>query len=258
MTENVNTETTETEPVAPDASSLNDLARLVLGTLTEQIADYNSRSARLESVTGDKSKATHDLRESSDDAEVAKFRAWLEKSDAAREAAVAKIDAYIAGNLLATDMSADDVAAETESLKSLKSEIKSGESYFLTNTVAKDLENANLLVPKIAGARKSVSKGTGTGGSKPRVSAIYLNGSLVSHENVAKDGTKTVKSTFTDLVKALSETHKVKVETSDIHAAYLAEAGTTDWNVAPDSVEFVYHVTNKAGESVNEKILVTK
>jgi hypothetical protein len=199
-----------------------------------------------------------DLRNSSDDPAVVKFRAWLEKIDKQREDAIAKIDAHISETLMpTTDMSEEDQAAEKEALKELRAEIKEGEKYFLKLPAVKTLDGAENLLPKVSGARKSVTAGTGSGGAKPRVKAIYLDGNLCSHE-VTKDGKTEVKSTFTDLVKTLAETNKVKVETKDIHAAYLAAAQTDDWNNAPDKVEFGYHVTAKDGTSNNYTILVTK
>lgn len=251
-------ETTEETVVVPDESQLNNLAQLVLATYREQVAEYNSRQATLDAATGDRSKAVHELRNSSDDPAVVKFRAWLEKFDKQREDAITKIDAHISENLLPqSDMSEEDQTKEKEALKELRAEIKEGEKYFLKLPAVKTLENAENLLPKVSGARKSVSTGTGTGSPKPRITGAYLDGKLCSHD-VVKDGKTIVKSTFTDLVKALSDANKVKVETSDIHKAYLEAAKTDDWNAAPDKVEFGYHVTSKDGVSNNYTILITK
>lgn len=261
MAETETTETAETPEQTVDLEALraeiNDLGKLVLGTLEEQIAEYNSRQATLDAVTGDTSKAVHELRNSSDDDEVKKFRAWLEKVDAQREAAVTKIDKYISENLLPkADMSEEQIEAEKSALKDLRGEIKAGETYFLALPGVKPLgENAALLVPKVAGARKSVAKGTGTGGPKPRVTGVYVDGELQSHDVDGKQ-----KSTFTDAVKFLSEKHKTKVETKDIHAAWFAAANVTpeDWASAPDKTEFVFSVTDKDGKSHNHNFLITK
>jgi hypothetical protein len=251
------TESTESEVVVPDRSSLNNLAQLVLGTYEEQVAEYNSRQAKVDAATGDKEKAVHDLRNSSDDAKVVKFRKWQEELDAKREKAVNEIDAYIRENLISSDMTPEQIEAEREALKELRAEIKNGAEYFLSLPAVKSLEGAENLLPKPAGTRRSVSKGTGSGTPKPRVKAIYIDGNLASHE-VTKDGKTEVKSSFTDAVKVLSDAHKVKVETKDLHAGYFAEAGTTDVNAAPDSVEYVFSVTDKDGTNHNHTSLVTK
>ena len=252
------TATTEAETPKFDESSLNDLARLVLNTVRESAEAFNARQAKFDAATGDKSKAVHDLRNSSDDAKVVKFRAWYEDLMAKAEKGVNEIDAYISANLLPTgEMSAEEIEAEKAALKDLRSEVKQGADYFLTLPSVKGVEGAETLLPEIKGARRSVSSGAGTGTPKPRVKAIYVDGNLVSHD-VEKDGKKETKSTFTDAVKFLSETHKVKIETKDLHAGYFETAGTTDVNVAPDKVEYVFSVTDKDGKSHNHTILVTK
>lgn len=255
------TETPETpEPVAPSEDSLNDLARMILATLREQAAAFNAEQAKYDAATGDRSKAVHDLRENSDDAKVVKFRKWLEELDAKREKAVSEIDAYISETLMPTaNLSETDAETLKASLTEQRKEIKNGADYFLSLPAVKSLDNANLLLPEIKGARKGVSKGTGTGAPKPRVKAVYIDGALVSHE-VTKDGKTEVKSSFTDAVKFLSDKHNVKIQTSDLHRDYFAEAKVEpqNWADGPDSVEFVFHVTDKAGASHNHKILVTK
>lgn len=257
------TNTTEqpeaTEPTAPDVSALNDLGRLFLSQIAEQVEAYNSRTATLSAATGDSAKAVHDLRNSSDDPKIVKFRKWLEEFDAKREKAISEIDAYISENLLpSASMSEEEIEAERTALKTLRSEINSMRDVFLALPAVKSLENSELLLPKVAGTR-TVSKGTGSGGVKPRVTGVYIDGNLVSHE-VTKDGKTTVKSSFTDAVKFLSETHKVKVNTPDLHAAYFeaAKVKPEDWASGPDKVEFGFHVTDKDGKSQNHTILVTK
>lgn len=258
--ENTETEQTETAPVAPDESTLNDLGRMILATIREQAQAFNADAARYEAATGDRSKAVHDLRDSSDDAKVVKFRKWLEELDAKREKAVTEIDAYISENLMpASDLSEADAEALKASLAETRKEIKNGMDYFLSLPAVKSVENANLLLPELKGARKGVTKGTGTGAPKPRVKAVYIDGTLVSHD-VVKDGKTEVKSSFTDAVKFLSEKHGVKIQTSDLHAGYFAEAKVEpkDWADGPDSVEYVFHVTDKDGASHNHTVLVTK
>jgi hypothetical protein len=78
MTETVTPEATEPAKVVPDESALNDLGRMILATIREQAAAFNAEQAKYDAATGDRSKAVHDLRESSDDAKVVKFRKWLE------------------------------------------------------------------------------------------------------------------------------------------------------------------------------------
>lgn len=251
---------TETPAVAPDESSLNDLARMILATIREQVTAFNAQAATYEAATGDRSKAVHDLRESSDDAKVVKFRAWLDDLDKRREKAISEIDAYISENLMPrSDLSETDAEALKASLAESRKEIKNGMDYFLSLPAVKSVENAALLLPEVKGARKGVSKGTGTGAPKPRVKAVYVDGTLVSHD-VTKEGKTETKSSFTDAVKYLSDLHNVKVQTSDLHAGYFSAAKVEpqNWADGPDSVEYIFHVTDKEGKSHNHKVLVTK
>jgi hypothetical protein len=236
-------------------ANLPDLARLVRDTYEGQAAEYNTRAARLESVTGDASKAIHDIRESSDDPAVVKFRKYFEDMNAKIEAAVKTINEHISKNLLPESMSEADVEAEKEALKTLKKEAESGRDFFLAQQSVKSLaENGTdplTLLTGLKGARRGVSKGTGTGTKKPRVKAIYVDGVLMSHD-VTKDGKTEVKSTFTDAVKFLSDTHKVKVETSALHEGYFAADGEN-----ATEVEYVVNITDKDGASHAHTILVT-
>jgi hypothetical protein len=260
MTETVTPEATEPAKVVPDESALNDLGRMILATIREQAAAFNAEQAKYDAATGDRSKAVHDLRESSDDAKVVKFRKWLEDLDAKREAAVADIDAYISENLMpASDLSEADAETLKSALTEQRKEIKQGVDYFLSLPAVKNVEGAENLLPEIKGARRGVSKGTGAGAPKPRVTGVYVDGVLCSHD-VTKDGKTETKSSFTDAVKFLSDKYGVKIQTSDLHAGYFTEAKVepADWASGPDKVEYVFHVTDKDGVSHNPKILVTK
>lgn len=256
------TETTTETPakVVPDESALNDLGRMILATIREQAAGFNAEQAKYDAATGDRSKAVHDLRENSDDPKVVKFRKWLDDLDAKRETAVTEIDAYISASLMPTsDLSEADAEALKATLTEQRKEIKQGIDYFLSLPAVKNVEGAENLLPEIKGARRGVSKGTGAGAPKPRVTGVYVDGTLCSHE-VEKDGNKTVKSSFTDAVKFLSDKYGVKVETKDLHAGYFAEAKVdpADWASGPDKVEYNFHLTDKDGKSQNVKVLVTK
>jgi hypothetical protein len=233
---------------------------MILATIREQAAAFNAEQAKYDAATGDRSKAVHDLRESSDDAKVVKFRKWLEDLDAKREAAVADIDAYISENLMpASDLSEADAETLKTALTEQRKEIKQGVDYFLSLPAVKNVEGAENLLPEIKGARRGVSKGTGAGAPKPRVTGVYVDGVLCSHE-VTKDGKTETKSSFTDAVKFLSDKYGVKIQTSDLHAGYFAEAKVepADWASGPDKVTYVFHVTDKDGVSHNPEILVTK
>lgn len=250
----------ETVPT-PDESALNDLGRLFLAEIQKQAADYNSRVATLSAATGDKQKAVHDLRENSDDAKVVKFRKWLEDLDAKREQAISEIDAYISEKLLSTvSLSEEEVAAEREALKALKAEINGMRKTFLDLPAVRDVENVEALLPKLEGSRASSSRGGGSGGAKPRIAGIYVDGEICQHEVENKTtGEVSTKSSFTDAVKYLSDLHKVKVNTSDLHSAWFAAAGVTaeNWSDAPNETEFVFTVTDKDGKTHNHTVLIT-
>lgn len=251
----------ETPKVVPDEANLNDLGRMILATIREQAQGFNAAQAQYDAATGDRSKAVHDLREASDDPKVLKFRKWLEDFDKKREQAVKDIDAHITANLMpAADLSEEDAAKLKETLTEQRKEIKAGVDYWLSLPAVKSLEGHENLLPEIKGARKGVSKGTGSGAPKPRVKAVYVDGVLCSHEVKDKENKISTKSSFTDAVKYLSDKHDVKVETKDLHREYFTEAKVEpkDWADGPDSVEFIFHVTDKAGASHNHKVLVTK
>jgi hypothetical protein len=252
------TEETAPEETVPSVTEedLNDLARMVLATQVEMVNRYNSAQARIDAATGDTGKYVHEIRNSSEDPKVVKFRKFEEDLTAKLEKAVAEIEAYIRENLVGDALTPEQIEEEKNSLKALKSEIDAGEGFFAVATKALGADASHLL-PKRSNARKSVSSGgTGNGGVKPRVTGVYIDDVLCSHTVPAKgDKPEREASTFTDAVKHISDTLKTKVEVKDLQGAYFAAAGVKpeDWATAPDKVEFSYAVGEK-----NVTVLVTK
>lgn len=249
MTEQT-TETTEAPTVTRD--DLDGIGQAFLDLMIAQAAEYNARAAALSAATGDKDKAAHEIRESSDDPKVVKFRKFSEDLMARHEAAVAEIHKYIVENLVAkSQLTPEQQEAEKAALKELRDSYNVNVKAFTGLPSVAKIAGAETLVPEIKGARRSVSSGGGSGTSKPRVSSITVDGDLMAHD-VVKDGETLQKSTFTDAVKFLSEKHGVKIQTSDLHAGYFAAGG-------PDSatpVEYVFSVTDKAGKNHNHNVVV--
>lgn len=243
------TETETTTAPTVNRDDLGEVAKILLAEVEQETTKYNALAGQIEAATGDQGKAVHNLRETSEDPEVLKFRDFVEALDAKREAAVQKIHAYIEKNLLqSSSMTPEEVEEAKTSLKAQRKEINELRGLFLSRA---KIEGADSLLPEIKGARKSAAA-PGSGAPKPRVASITVDGEEMSHETTNKDGETVVKSTFTDAVKFLSDKHKVKVQTSDLHAGYFENGG-------PDSatpVEYVVSVTDKDGKSHNHKVVV--
>jgi hypothetical protein len=258
----------EVTPVTAD--DLSDIAKIVIADQEKNVSDYNATLAKVEAAQGDETRYVFNLRETSDDPTVVKFRKWLEETDAVREAAVNKVDIHIKKNLIGEPMTEDQVKAETARLKSLHEEVLLGEKLFAltTKTFAESGRDVKHLLPKIAEKEKTVR----SGGIKPRFSGVYVNGVLASHvvkkeKIVVKnaDGTDKIASTMSDAAKVMAD--KVlgksdeKISIPDMQTAYFKAANVKpeDWQSGPDEVTFSFNVIGEkvpAGE--NFTIMVTK
>lgn len=245
---------TETEQAAPEPM-LNELGKVILEQIKSDAAKANKAHATI-AAQEDSAKAAFELRETSDDPEVVKFRQWFEAANAEIEKRVAAVTDYIKGNLIKS-MSAEDVAAAQATYDAAKTSYESGLNYLVSvHPDAKDEIKAwvTQAVP-VAGKRsRKASAGTGEGGIKPRVKSVSVNGKTATMTVKTKDGDQD-KSNFTAaaLMLATDEYAGTKVEVKDLQSAWLSAAKVDDWKNAPDTVEFSF----SAGEK-NFTILVTK
>ena len=242
------TEATEApaEVVKPD---LDELGTILAAKAAEKIEAHNELVTRVNRATGDVVKLVSEIREAdtTEDETVKGFQKWVAEHDAARERAVAKIDAYIKDNLVKVEMTEDEVKAAEAKIsdlaKSIKHAVAYGEDY---------VSGFSLHLPEVKGKVRLVkASGKSDGSPKPRVTGIYVDDVLQSY-TTAKGETK---STFTVAAAFISKDSDTKVEPSAISSAW-ADAGKfaiADWKGAPTEVSFSF----SAGEK-NYSVRVTK
>jgi hypothetical protein len=243
-----------TEAAAPEPM-LNELGKVILEQIKSDAAKANAAHAKI-AAQEDSAKAAFELRKTSEDAEVAKFRQWYEAANAEIEKRVAAIDDYIKANLIKS-LSPEDVAAAQAEYDAAKGSYESGVNYLVSvHPDAKDEIKSwvSETVP-VAGKRtRKSSGGTGEGGIKPRVKSVSVNGTVATMTVKTKDGEQD-KSNFTAaaLMLAGEDYAGTKVEVKDLQSAWLSAANVDDWKNAPDTVEFSFSAGDK-----NFTVLVTK
>jgi hypothetical protein len=195
-----------------------------------QVAEAN-RLANLYSAAKDDSdpeKQVHVLRETSDDETVVKFRQWYANHEAVGEEAVATIDAHIKATLLqsAPEIDADDVKAKYQTAKSQVKVATDALKVLGFEDALSEVPALNTLSGRTAGT----SAGKGSGGKKPRLVSITVDGKDVSVEKDNNDGTKGRQATFTAAAQYMSKQSGTKVNVSDLQSAAFSSAGTDDFS----------------------------
>lgn len=218
--------------------SFDDFINVAKVTLAEQIAEANTVADRVINADN-QNKLIHEVRETSDDETIAKFRSWFDQANARIEAEVAKINQYIVDQGLVST-AVVDVPAETQNYKDLATNIKAMQSTVKTLLGNDDEKFKALELPELKslpGVRKSggsSTSGGGTGTRRPRLSAItvdYGDGNVVDvYETKPGENGQPERhsATLTLLAKTLSEKFKTKVEVSSLQGELFAAANTDD------------------------------
>lgn len=205
-----------------DLSSVDPMLLLVAQDAANKITKANAIAEKYAASNTDEKKLVHEIREDGDasDENVQKFRAYKEQVLAALESATAKINAYITENLLPTRENIDPEVVKEEH-KAAKKAATTALEYLEQN--AGDLIDALREEYNVGDLKNlrggSTSGGTGTGGKRPRVTDIWIDG-----ESIQKDG----KANFTMLANALKKISKTDVAVKDLQGAAFTAAKTED------------------------------
>lgn len=228
MITEVQTETETVETAAPvyDVAQDTPVLAMIRTTLSAQVAEANALGDKISASKQGTGGLVHQLRETddTDDEVILKFRARKEKVLAALLADEAKTDEHIKVTYLQSPDSFD-VDAATAEFKSLKDAVKAGQAYARTAPGFTDAYLTSL--PTIKGVRGASSGGgSGTGGKRPRLESVSINGHQVERTN--DDGTVTANFTLAAAWLQADAGGETKVKPSDLHAACFAAAGTDD------------------------------
>jgi hypothetical protein len=253
MSEQSTVETTTPEQ-AQETKPLDPMVKMVQDTVTTQIEQANALVQKINANTTDKGKLVHDIRtdENSTDEEVKAFQAWFEQAQAAIEARVAKIDEHIKANLLPKSEDFDVEAAKAQH-KSLKESVKAALT-FVSGLPAYDAESFK--VPDLANLRGGTSAGTGTGGKRPRLNQIWVDGVLISKPTKNAKGEDVTVSNFTLAAAHIAKAVGTKVEVKDLQAAAFSAAGTDDLSTLGGKVFDYYFEAGTDDKRKNFKISV--
>jgi hypothetical protein len=246
--------------------SFDDFIDVAKVTLAEQIEQANATADRVINADN-QNKLIHEVRETSDDEQIAKFRNWFDQANARIEAEIKKIDQYIVDQGMVSTATVD-VPTETENYKALATNIKAMQSTVKTLLGYDDEKFKALELPELKslpGVRKSggsSSSGGGTGTRRPRLSAIsvdYGNGDVadIYETKPGENGQPDRHSaTLTLLGKTLSDKFKTKVEVSSLQSELFAAANTDDLSTL-EGKPVTFPVTIKGDDNTSTIVTVT-
>jgi hypothetical protein len=247
-----------TEQIAPEATTeakpLDPMVKMVQDTVTAQIEQANGLVQQINAATTDKGKLVHDIRTdpNSTDEEVKAFQAWFEQAQAAIEARVAKVDEHIKANLMPKSEDVDVEALKAQH-KSLKESVKAALT-FVSGLPAYDADSFK--VPDLANLRGGTSAGTGTGGKRPRLNRIWVDGTLIEKKSTNAKGEEVMVSNFTLAAAHIAKVVGAKVEVKDLQAAAFSAAGTDDLSTVGGKVFDYYFEAGTDEKRKNFKIEV--
>jgi hypothetical protein len=241
------TEQTAVETVTAPVTPSDPMVAMVQQTVSGQIEQANALVQKINANTTDKGKLVHDIRtdENVTDERVRAFQAWFNKAEAEIERRVSEVDEYIKANLLPASEDVDVDALKTQH-KALKDSIRAALTFVQT---VPGYNADEFSVPDLANLRGGTSGGTGTGGKRPRLNRIWVNGDLISKTvKDAKSGDDVDVSNFTLAAAHIGKLAKTKVEVKDLQQAAFSAAGTDDLSTLNGRV---FEYTFEAGDGEN-------
>lgn len=225
-----------------------DVKSLVLNQITEQTNEANKVAETIASATTDVGKFVHEVRQNSDLDWIVEYRAWLEKANAAIEAKTKQIDERIRAEVLPAQQADVNVDELKEKYAHLKEEITAARKYLKVLGVD---EKAMESLPDLKTLRGGTTKaGAGTGGKRPRLSEVKVDGAPVFTEKRNDDGTVTQSASFTVTAQHLSKITKSKVTPKQLQEAAFEAAKTDDLSTL-NGTPFDFYFS--AGEGDNRK-----
>jgi hypothetical protein len=231
--------------VPPVETLPEGLAQMVVIKAEQKMTELKSVAAKV-NAAGNIGELLSEAVKNSEDAEVKKRRAMIEKANEAIINWTKEIEAVVKPTLQIP--SDEEIKAAEESYKALVSNIKTLDTVFTGETSAlyPDLTIYDYVgeLPKGKRSSTGAKSGQGEGSSRPRVSEVAVsvdNGSTYS--KVEKDG----KSTFSVLVAWLKKETGESISASDLHEAWFAQNGNVkDWNSLPEQTTFNYSLKDKS------------
>lgn len=222
---------------------------MVRTTVAQQIEQANALVEQINAATTDRSKLVHEVRTDPEttDEKVKAHQAWIEKAQAAIEDAIKQANEYITATYFSEDPENKvDAEALKEQYKELRTGIKNALG-FVATLPGYDAEKFE--VPELKNLRGGTSGSSGSGGKRPRLTYIKVNGALVEKVTQNKNGEDVHTSNFTLAAAEISKQAKAKVEVKDLQAAAFEAAKTDDLStVAGQEISFNYSAGDKTFE----------
>lgn len=205
---------------------------------------------------GDVGKLLSEAIAASEDPEVKKLLAVVEKANQAINRATKEAEARVKPTL--SIPSEDELKAMDTEYKTLSSELNALNIVFV-NEVQKTYPDLTLFdyVGELPGKRRGAKAGQGSGMARPRVNSVEFtqdtNGEK-DYVKVEKDG----KSTFSLLSAAILKETGETVSAGDFHEEWTKQNGVKDWTELPEVSKFTYSVTDKAQKTTTYWVRVTR
>lgn len=260
MTENTTTApdatTDENQASAPARDTLDVLSNALLSAAEPKMDELKKIAARQASV-GDVGKLLSEAIENSDDVEVAKRRAAVEKANEAINRLTKEMEEIVKPSL---KVPSDEELEEMElKYKVLASEINSFNAAFMVET-SKAFEGLTVFdyLGELPGKRRGAKAGQGTGSVRPRVSSIEYTKDVNSEDYTKAE--KNGKSTFTVLSQIVKDEIGATIGAGEFAEAWTSQNGVKvqDWAELPEVTTFIYSQGDDEGNTHQYKIRVTR
>lgn len=245
----------ETKPKVP-VESLSGLAKALLEQAENKYKELKV-VAETQAKTGDVGKLLSEAIEQSEDPEVVKLRASIERANEAiirhTKAAEEKVKPTLK---IPTE---NELAEMDTQYKTLASELNAFATVF-GNEVKKDHPDLTLFdyTGELPGKRRGAKAGQGAGTSRPRVKSVEYTHDKNGNEGWVKAADKEGNSSFSHLVMAIKKETGESVSAADLHAPWLSQNGKSEWTDLPEVTTFAYSVTDKDAKTHDYMVRVTR
>jgi len=210
-----------------------DVKAALTPVLVQHITAANAHAARVSASTVNVGKLVNEIRkdDTSGDAVVQAFQAWYEQANAAIEAKVAEVDAYIKANLVVQPNAGVDLDAERAAYKASKAQVDAAMAVLTGMGVT--FAEGELPVLNSLRSPARAAEAAGDGPKRPRFANVAVNGTDVTREVTLKDGSVKRTSNLTLAAAYIAADSGEKCKPSDIGAAVFETAGTDDLKTVP-------------------------
>lgn len=244
-------ETTEVESPEVDTVVIPDSPLVVAGRAEYEnyAAEANKLFSQVEAVENVNATIA-EIRNTSTDERIVAFREWKDKADKAILARESEIDAIIKAEMVSAEpVDVDKVKAAHKELVKKAKDLAT----VLRNFAGEAAVHKLPALKSISG--RAVSTSSGSGGKRPRLQSVTVDGEKVFATVDNKDGTKTEVASFTVLAAYINKDNKgcIKVEPKDLQEAAFAAAKTDDLStLAGQPVSFPFTVSKAKEDGTKE------